>query len=70
MIKLGWWVKGTCDCSDGAECTKIVSPADGSDGHRCNCKSGFNGDGYKASSGCRRLKGMSSFHGQGFFGFF
>ncbi|PWA60628.1 concanavalin A-like lectin/glucanase domain-containing protein [Artemisia annua] len=57
MVKLGWWVKGTCNCSDGADCTKIVSPVDGSDGYRCNCKSGFSGDGYKASSGCRRLKG-------------
>ncbi|GKA66680.1 hypothetical protein Tco_0766488 [Tanacetum coccineum] len=33
MVESGWWVKGSCDCSDGADCTQIVSPIDGSDGH-------------------------------------
>nr|XP_043616246.1 wall-associated receptor kinase-like 14 [Erigeron canadensis] len=58
-VKLGWWVKGTCDdsCSDDANCTRIVSPVDGSDGYRCKCRNGFNGDGYKSSSGCLPLKG-------------
>nr|XP_043616247.1 wall-associated receptor kinase-like 14 [Erigeron canadensis] len=55
-IKLGWWIKGSCDCSDGADCTEIVSPFDGSDGYRCKCKGGYNGDGYKARSGCWKLK--------------
>nr|XP_043616245.1 wall-associated receptor kinase-like 14 [Erigeron canadensis] len=63
-VKLGWWVKGTCDdpCSTGADCTRIVSPTDGSDGYRCKCKSGFNGDGYKSSSGCLPLKGTAYHH--------
>ncbi|KVI00145.1 hypothetical protein Ccrd_021630 [Cynara cardunculus var. scolymus] len=60
VFKLGWWLKGTCDCSGDADCTKIVSPSDGSDGHRCTCKSGFVGDGYKAGSSCRKVEGMSS----------
>ncbi|KAL8230875.1 hypothetical protein R6Q57_000653 [Mikania cordata] len=60
MVRLGWWLKGSCDyCSVDADCTAIVSPFDGSDGHRCKCKSGFDGDGFKASSGCRSLKGSS-----------
>ncbi|KAL8250648.1 hypothetical protein R6Q59_034341 [Mikania micrantha] len=60
MIRLGWWLKGSCDfCSVDADCTSIVSPFDGSDGHRCKCKSGFDGDGFKASSGCRSMKDSS-----------
>ncbi|KAL4582524.1 hypothetical protein LXL04_007074 [Taraxacum kok-saghyz] len=58
MIKLGWWLKGSCDCSGDADCIKVVSPVDGSEGHRCNCKSGLEGDGYAAGSGCREGKGM------------
>ncbi|KAJ0804939.1 hypothetical protein HanPI659440_Chr02g0043801 [Helianthus annuus] len=53
MVKLGWWLKGGCQCSDDAICTRVVSPVDGSDGYRCRCKDGYDGDGYKASSGCR-----------------
>lgn len=58
MVRLGWWIPGTCNCSRHAVCKKIVSP-DGSDGHRCACKNGFDGDGYKASSGCRNREGSS-----------
>ncbi|CAI9282646.1 unnamed protein product [Lactuca saligna] len=57
VIKLGWWLKGSCDCSHDADCTNILSPLDGSDGYRCRCKSGIDGDGYKASSGCGEVKG-------------
>lgn len=60
LVNLGWWVKGACDCSSDADCTEIVSSVDGSDGHRCKCKPGFDGNGYKASSSCRKLKGMTS----------
>ncbi|KVH98369.1 Protein kinase, ATP binding site-containing protein, partial [Cynara cardunculus var. scolymus] len=54
VVKLGWWLKGQCQCSDDAICTKIVSPADGSAAYRCQCQDGFVGDGYKANSGCRK----------------
>ncbi|KAJ9560005.1 hypothetical protein OSB04_005165 [Centaurea solstitialis] len=54
VVKLGWWLKGRCRCSDGANCTRIVSPVDGGAGYRCQCRDGFVGDGYKASSGCRK----------------
>ncbi|KAI3729456.1 hypothetical protein L6452_18116 [Arctium lappa] len=53
MVRLGWWIPGTCNCYDHAVCKTIVSP-DGSDGFRCECRNGFDGDGYKASSGCRK----------------
>ncbi|CAH1422195.1 unnamed protein product [Lactuca virosa] len=59
VVNLGWWVKGTCDCSSDADCMEVVSPIDGSDGHRCACKAGFDGDGFKASSGCRKQKDTS-----------
>ncbi|KAK9066699.1 hypothetical protein SSX86_014022 [Deinandra increscens subsp. villosa] len=59
VVRLGWWVRGSCDCSEDAECTAVVSPVDGSEGHRCKCKTGFDGDGYKASSGCRSLTDSS-----------
>ncbi|GJR98567.1 wall-associated receptor kinase-like protein 14 [Tanacetum coccineum] len=58
MVRLGWWLKGSCDCSNDADCANIVSP-DGSDGYRCTCRNGFVGDGYKASSGCRIIKDHS-----------
>ncbi|KAK9064557.1 hypothetical protein SSX86_015939 [Deinandra increscens subsp. villosa] len=61
-VRLGWLVGGSCDCSDHADCTAIVSPVDGSDGHRCKCNSGFDGDGYKAGSGCRGTKGSFYCH--------
>ncbi|KAJ9562118.1 hypothetical protein OSB04_007278 [Centaurea solstitialis] len=59
VFKLGWWLKGTCGCSGDADCTRIVSPLDGSDGYRCTCKSGFVGDGYGAGSSCQKVKGFS-----------
>ncbi|XP_071686891.1 wall-associated receptor kinase-like 14 [Rutidosis leptorrhynchoides] len=60
VVKLGWWLKGDCECSEDAICTKFVSPVNGGDGYKCQCKDGFSGDGYKASSGCR--KGSSGCH--------
>lgn len=54
VVKLGWWLKGRCKCSDDAICTEFVSPVDGGDAYRCRCKDGFVGDGYEASSGCRK----------------
>ncbi|PWA84276.1 concanavalin A-like lectin/glucanase domain-containing protein [Artemisia annua] len=58
MVRLGWWLKGSCDCSNDADCTNIISP-NGRDGYRCTCRNGFVGDGYKASSGCRIVKDHS-----------
>ncbi|XP_019437992.1 PREDICTED: wall-associated receptor kinase-like 14 isoform X2 [Lupinus angustifolius] len=54
-IELGWWLKGSCECSGDANCTQIVSPVDGKVGFRCLCKQGFVGDGFLAGIGCRKV---------------
>ncbi|XP_076931423.1 wall-associated receptor kinase-like 14 [Bidens hawaiensis] len=59
VVRLGWWLKGGCECSVDADCTTIVSPFDGTEGHWCRCRNGFDGDGYKPGSGCRSQKGSS-----------
>ncbi|KAJ9567455.1 hypothetical protein OSB04_003421 [Centaurea solstitialis] len=58
IVRLRWWIPGGCECSDRAECKTVVTP-DGSDGYRCECKNGLDGDGYKASSGCRKREDSS-----------
>lgn len=54
-LELRWWLNGTCEslCSLNASCTN-VSRADGGVGFRCQCKEGFEGDGFSAGRGCRR----------------
>nr|XP_016503985.1 PREDICTED: wall-associated receptor kinase-like 14 [Nicotiana tabacum] len=54
VVQLGWWLKGHCQCSSNANCTKISSPIDGKLGYRCQCSEGFVGDGFLAGSGCRK----------------
>ncbi|KAK9053877.1 hypothetical protein SSX86_024952 [Deinandra increscens subsp. villosa] len=54
VVKLGWWMKGHCRCSDGGICTEFVSPVDGGAAYRCRCEDGFVGDGYKDNLGCRK----------------
>lgn len=57
VIQLRWWLEGNCSkCSDGANCTQIVSPFNGNEGFRCQCNKGLVGDGYRHGVGCR--KGM------------
>ncbi|XP_071710272.1 wall-associated receptor kinase-like 14 [Rutidosis leptorrhynchoides] len=67
MVKLGWWLKGTCDCASDADCISIVSPVDASNGYRCKCRTDFEGDGYKASSGCRKLQDSSGCNASKYF---
>lgn len=57
VVQLGWWLEGTCQCSNHATCTPVTSPIDGKDGYRCSCNEGFAGDGFRGGFGCR--KGMS-----------
>ncbi|KAF9604154.1 hypothetical protein IFM89_002829 [Coptis chinensis] len=55
IVKLGWWLAGNCSsCSSNANCTKVVLPANKQPGFRCQCRQGFNGDGFKAGSGCHK----------------
>lgn len=55
-VELGWWLDGGCDlCDRNASCRTVsrnVTPS--VDGVVCTCKHGFDGDGFKAGSGCRR----------------
>ncbi|GAV64241.1 Pkinase domain-containing protein, partial [Cephalotus follicularis] len=52
VFELGWWLDGGCHCSTNANCTKFNSPA--GPGFRCQCKDGFEGDGYLNGLGCRK----------------
>ncbi|KAM1223713.1 hypothetical protein ACFX2G_043661 [Malus domestica] len=54
VVELEWWLEGTCGCDKNANCTTVVSP-NGTEGYRCNCKEGFDGDGYVAGLGCRKV---------------
>jgi hypothetical protein len=53
VIELGWWLEGTCGCSDDANCTKVHFDGD-KQGFRCRCREGFVGDGFVNGIGCRR----------------
>jgi len=52
MLELGWWLKGRCNCSDNASCTKVKLHRR-EHGYRCQCHEGFVGDGFKDGDGCR-----------------
>ncbi|KAG5543322.1 hypothetical protein RHGRI_016151 [Rhododendron griersonianum] len=54
VVQLGWWLEGGCECSENANCTRVLSPVDGRRGYRCRCGDGFVGDGYRAGLGCRK----------------
>jgi len=54
VVELGWWLEGSCRCSDDADCT-VVSHDGGKKGFRCRCREGFVGDAFvNGSAGCRR----------------
>ncbi|XP_038723618.1 wall-associated receptor kinase-like 14 [Tripterygium wilfordii] len=56
-IELGWWLSGSCvaanDCDPNANCTNIQ--LSNGNGYRCRCKPGFEGDGFSAGDGCRKI---------------
>jgi len=53
LMELEWWMGGPCRCAPNANCTPITTPAAGQ-GFRCECREGFEGDGFAAGTGCRR----------------
>lgn len=59
IVQLGWWLEGNCQCSEYANCTSSVQlPETRRNGSRCKCKDGFEGDGYLAGSGCRKVSSV------------
>ncbi|CAL5373056.1 unnamed protein product [Camellia sinensis] len=53
VAELGWWLEGKCKCSADADCM-VVNPPERAAGFRCQCKEGFEGDGFANGGGCRR----------------
>ncbi|KAE8718507.1 Wall-associated receptor kinase-like 14 [Hibiscus syriacus] len=53
-VNLGWWIKGPCDCDGNASC-KLVKRGNSTLGFNCLCNEGFEGDGFRAGAGCRRV---------------
>ncbi|XVF61923.1 hypothetical protein PTKIN_Ptkin08bG0174000 [Pterospermum kingtungense] len=60
-VNLEWWINGDCNCDGNANCTNVMN-GNRTMGFRCVCKEGFEGDGFKEGSGCRR--GESTHIGQ------
>ncbi|KAL5558121.1 hypothetical protein UlMin_034332 [Ulmus minor] len=55
VVELAWWLDGnSCKCAPNANCTKIFTPK-GNPGYRCNCVKGYEGDGFLAGVGCRKV---------------
>ncbi|RLN40606.1 wall-associated receptor kinase-like 14 [Panicum miliaceum] len=56
-LELEWWVRGPCRCSPHANCTLVTTPnaTEVQDAFRCECYEGFQGDGFAAGTGCRRV---------------
>jgi interleukin-1 receptor-associated kinase 1 len=59
VAELGWWLNGTCGgasepCAANATCTDVRTPS-GTEGHRCACVAGMDGDGFSAGDGCHPI---------------
>lgn len=52
-IELGWWLQGSCECSNNATCSTVNLQGNGT-GFRCQCVDGFRGDGFASGTGCRK----------------
>ncbi|XP_040996983.1 wall-associated receptor kinase-like 14 [Juglans microcarpa x Juglans regia] len=55
VVKLGWWLEGACQCSINANCTALLAPMTGRPSFRCRCNEGYEGDGFRAGEGCRKV---------------
>ncbi|VAI13085.1 unnamed protein product [Triticum turgidum subsp. durum] len=56
-LELDWWVQGQCRCSSHANCTAFTAPTTGQQAFRCECREGFEGDGFIDGIGCLGLGG-------------
>jgi len=62
-LELGWWVNGACrpnSCSPHANCSNFRNPNNTEWGHICNCKEGFEGDGFSKGVGCKNVSGCKA----------
>ncbi|CAA0831606.1 Wall-associated receptor kinase-like 14 [Striga hermonthica] len=63
VVRVGWWLRGGCRCSEHARCVHVSPPEEGSGAaYRCECLEGFTGDGFRDGLGCRQGKALAS-HG-------
>ncbi|KAI3835181.1 hypothetical protein MKW92_012462 [Papaver armeniacum] len=51
-LHLSYWLNGGCNCSPNANCIEIISPVNQTEGYRCQCVEGYEGDGYAMGRGC------------------
>lgn len=58
-LELGWWVHGECGCHENAACHN-VSRENQRVGYRCHCNEGYDGDGFIAGEGCRRVSNCNA----------
>lgn len=55
-MQLVWWLKDHSHTCHPNAITEYVVPSDGTRGIRCQCSSGFEGDGFKNGTGCKSGK--------------
>ncbi|CAN1273666.1 Wall-associated receptor kinase-like 14 [Linum perenne] len=65
MMELEWWMDGgNCrSCSVDADCQLVNTTRRRREGHRCSCRKGFSGDGYRDGSGCRKERRLEEAKG-------
>ncbi|PIN02210.1 Serine/threonine protein kinase [Handroanthus impetiginosus] len=59
-MELGWWIHGACNCDPKATCVHVPVRYGKPLGFRCNCRQGFEGDGFANGKGCRKVSESST----------
>ncbi|GER47914.1 kinase [Striga asiatica] len=55
VVRVGWWLRGGCRCSEHGRCVHVSPPEEGNGAaYRCECLEGFTGDGFRDGLGCRQ----------------
>ncbi|GFQ04208.1 wall-associated receptor kinase-like 14 [Phtheirospermum japonicum] len=57
IVRMEWWLRGDCRCSENARCVNVATPLVEGDlaAYRCECLEGFAGDGFRDGGGCRKV---------------
>ncbi|KAL3639251.1 hypothetical protein CASFOL_017158 [Castilleja foliolosa] len=55
IVRMEWWLRGDCRCSENARCVSVSPPPVEANlaAYRCECLEGFAGDGFRDGVGCR-----------------